>query len=132
MAVLCVNPEKDGTVLVSVSEEASLRGEIGDKWDEVREMMENNPDLSEKEAEKLFIEHHNKIARRNPYIVWYRIYPENGNVEKLGIPPIGGAHEKKGTIANLLSLGTANAWRPMPDGSVSMGDIKIGKSPKIK
>jgi hypothetical protein len=129
MAVLCANPEKDGTVLVSASEEAALRGEVRDKWDEIREMMEENPKMSETEAEKLFLKHQEALAKRNPWVVWYRIYPENGRVEKLSQPPIGGADKKKSTLANLMSLGTANDWRPMPDDSVVMGELKL-KEPK--
>jgi hypothetical protein len=129
MAVLCANPEKDGTVLVSASEEAALRGEVGDKWDEIRQMMEENSNLSQAEAEKLFLKHQEALAKRNPWVVWYRIYPENGRIEKLPQPPIGGANKKKGTLANLMALGTANDWRPMPDGSVVLGEVKP-KAPK--
>lgn len=140
-AVLCANPEKDGTVLVSALEEASLKGGVSDKWDDLREKYEKplSDDLPEeerdrlnKEREKAYIEAQKKIAKGSPYIVWYRIHPENGRVEKLGVPPVGGAHERAGFLSKLwlgMEFYRADEWRPMPDGSVKMQVLNV-KAPK--
>jgi len=136
MAVLGANPEKDGTVLVAALEEAALKGGIADKWDDLREKYEKplSKDLTEaereklnKEREKAFIEDQKKMAKGSPYIVWYRIHPENGRVEKLGVPPIGGAHERAGFWSKLwlgMEFWRADEWRPLPDGSVRMGVVE--------
>ena len=140
MAVLGANPEKDGTVLVSALEEAALKGGVADKWKDLEEKY-NKPlskDLTEQEREKLnrerekaFIEDQKKLAKGSPYIVWYRIHPENGRVEKLGTPPIGGAYERAGFFSKLwlgMEFWRADEWRPLPDGSVRMGLLEVKAS----
>jgi hypothetical protein len=70
LAVLCAHPEKDGTVLLSALEEVALKTEIGNRWDEIKEILENHPNMTEKEAEKKFIERVNELKRRSPNVVW--------------------------------------------------------------
>jgi len=122
-AILGVGPEKDGTVMVSAVEEATLRNGIDDKFGDLMEQMEKHRDKTVEEQEKLHAERMAKIAEVNRYMVWYRIYPENGRVEKLGTPPIGGAHERTRPpeSASMAEVWTADKWRPLPDGSVRMG-----------
>jgi len=132
-AVLDFRPEKNGTVLVSALEEAALKGGIADKWDDLKEkydkplpknLSKEEREKLDKEREKAFIEDQKKIAQSSPYIVWYRIHPENGRVEKLGVPPIGGAHERASWWKKLwlgMEFYKADQWRPLPDGSVRMG-----------
>jgi hypothetical protein len=82
------------------------------------------PDMTDKEREKAFVEQQRKAASGSKYLVWYRIHPENGRVEKLGVPPIGGAHERAGFWSKLwlgMEFWRADEWRPLPDGSVRMG-----------
>jgi hypothetical protein len=74
---------------------------------------ENNPFLSTEDALKIFELRLKELAKLNPFIVWYRIYPENGKVEKLSSAPEGGAYFRNGWENDV--------WRPMPDGSVKMG-----------
>jgi hypothetical protein len=142
MAVLCANPEKEGTVLVAALEEAALRGGLASLADVDSEdfKYETNPNLTEeqrekinKEREKRFIEQQKKIAKASPYIAWYRIHPENGRVEKLGVPPLGGAYERAGFFSKLwlgMEFWRADEWRPLPDGSVRMGLLEVKKGAK--
>jgi hypothetical protein len=130
MAVFCCNPEKDGTVLISAMEEAALKNGAGDKWDDLQETMNKNSELTEKEREKLFLEQQKKIDQGSRYVVWYRLYPENGRVEKLDVPPMGASVVKAGFFSKLMKMTNfwrANEWRPMPDGSVKMGML----NPKV-
>jgi len=124
-AILGVNPEKDGTVLVSAVEEAALRNGIDDRFDDLMEAMEKHRNLTVEEQEKLLAERIAKINEGNRYMVWYRIHPENGRVEKLGTPPIGGAHERTRPPESPSpgEVWSADTWRPLPDGSVRMGAI---------
>lgn len=117
MAVLCANPEKDGTVLVAAQAEEFFITETGDAVKEMRELWQANPQMSRTEANKIMSQRQGEIATRNPFIVWYRIYPENGKVEKLPDAPEGGT---------LIREGNKNdSWRPMPDGSVKIGSLII-------
>jgi hypothetical protein len=109
--ILCVNPEKDGTVLLSAQDEHYFVTETGDVFKEYDELAKNGF-LNHEEAEKWFGLRLKELAERNPYIVWYRIYPETGKVEKLAYPPEGGTVHREG--------GKNDVWRPMPDGSVQM------------
>jgi hypothetical protein len=122
-AILRVNPEKDGTVLVASLEEFFFMTETGDASKEINEMIF----MSEEDRGKIFKRRRKELADRNPFIIWYRIYPENGKVERLDQPPEGGASLRDG--------GENDFWRPMPDGSVKMGDIEmtlIQKSKRMK
>ena len=116
--VLCANPEKDGTVLISAQDEDYLlKAKMSDD-DILKELNE----LSRSGYFKSFEEGNEWFGRRRrerekitgtPFIVWYRIYPETKKVEKLTSPPEGGS---------LLKDASVNTkWRPMPDGSVKMG-----------
>jgi len=117
-AILCANPEKDGTILLSAQEEAAFMTETGHTevdW----EYINNKPDLQVADIRKVFddLEKEKKeLAKKNPLLVWYRIYPENGKVEKLSPFPNGAAS---------LRDGESDMWRPMPDGSVRMGPLVI-------
>lgn len=116
-AVLCANPEKDGSVLISAQSEKQFRAESEYKK-EIDELMNKhnigkpNATMTPQEFTKIFFEHNREVAYINPEIVWYRLYPENGKVEKLAMPPVGAAVDR--------DLGKNDYWRPMSDGSVKM------------
>jgi len=114
-AILRVHPEKNGTILISAQEEAAFLTETGDVTKEIQEQLEKNPDLSPEDIYKLIRSRSDELASRNPLLVWYRIDPENGKAEKLGVPPVGAAFVRDGTKNDY--------WRPMPDGSVRMGSL---------
>ena len=109
-AILCANPDKDGTVLIAAQDEGYFMSETGDAWEELRELQRINPGMTVAETNKFLSERRTELAQRNPYIVWYRIYPDNGRVEKLASPPLGGSLSRDD--------GSNDLWRPMPDGSV--------------
>ena len=110
--ILCVNPEIDGTVLIAAQDENFFVTEAGNAYKEINEMMENTPSISMKKAHEILIGRLKELAQRNPYIIWYRLYPENGKVEKLSSPPDGAPIVRDG--------GKNDNWRPMPDGSVKV------------
>jgi len=125
-AILWVNPEKDGTVLISAQEEAAFMTETGDAIKELNEMLQNRSvnTLTNIEIDKQLETRTTELARRNPFMVWYRLYPENGKVEKLGGAPMGGVDIRDGNKTNF--------WRPLPDGSVRMGMQEFKALPKAK
>jgi hypothetical protein len=114
--ILCVNPEKDGTFLISAQEEDFFMSEDGDPYKEINQLAQRNLNMSRDDLNETFERRAKELAERNPFIVWYRIYPEEGKVEKLDSPPIGGVVYRDG--------GKNDLWRPMLDGSVKMGWIK--------
>ena len=128
-AVLCVNPEKEGTILVAAQDEAFLVSEtLPDPFKEhnelLRQLYNQVPKLSVEEYNAKVVELRSilderleELKERNPYIVWYRLDPETGRVEKLPAPPEGGT--------NLRDGGKNDVWRPMPDGSVRMGHFEL-------
>jgi hypothetical protein len=112
-AILCVAPEKEGTVLIAAQEEDYFLTETAYVDEEIREILANNPLISLEEINQIQERRNKEVADRNPFIVWYRIYPESGKIERLAAPPEGGSHLREG--------GKNDKWRPMPDGSVKMG-----------
>jgi hypothetical protein len=113
-AVLCANPEIGGTVLVAAQDEAYFMTEKSNVDKEIIELQKNSPGpISMADLARFVQGREEEISRANPYIVWYRIYPENGKVEKLSSPPEGGTLLRDGA--------TNDVWRPMPDGTVLMG-----------
>jgi len=111
-AVLCANPEKSGTVLVSAQDENLFVQEKKTIHSEANELFDKSQVLDEDVWDIFFrLEEDRKI--RSPLIVWYRIYPDDGRVERLAEPPEGGASVRDGWKNDY--------WRPMPDGSVKMG-----------
>ena len=112
-AILCANPERSGTVLIAAQNEEYFMTEIYDAYKEFNEMDKTFFFHSNKEAFEWLNRRIEELAERSPYIVWYRLYPESGKVEKLSVPPEGGAY--------LRESGKNDVWRPMPDGSVQMG-----------
>jgi len=114
-AILCVNPEKEGTILISAQDEAAFMTETGDAIKEINELLKENPKMTEDEMHKLLSVRRKELANRNPFLVWYRIYPENGKVEKLTDAPFGGTLIRDGAKTNV--------WRPLPDGTVRMGPL---------
>jgi hypothetical protein len=114
-AILSAHPEKDGTILISAQEESAFLTETGNATKEVQEIADKNPDLSAQDLMKISDVRYKELVDRNPLMVWYRINPETGKVEKLDVPPIGAAYIRKG--------GESDYWRPMPDGSVRMGSL---------
>ena len=129
-AVLHAFPEKAGTILVSTQKEAAFTTETSDSMREADELMKQHQQpgstLTPRDVGVFIARREKEIAEKNPYIEWYRIYPENGKVEKLGLPPEGAALDREG--------GKNDFWRPMPDGSVRMGWVKVNhpEEPKQK
>jgi hypothetical protein len=117
MPVICVNPEKDGTILVAAEDEDFFLTEKGDPGKEANEIWQNMPEpKTMQDFANIFDQKERELYERNPYIVWYRLYPEEGRVEMLSQAPEGGT----------LNRGDARgAWRPMPDGSVRMGHLNM-------
>jgi hypothetical protein len=110
--ILCANPERMGTVLISAQDERFFATETRDFSEEYNELIIKHYDnMSDDEfLEKLQYPLQKEFANRNPNIIWYRIYPETGEVERLKSPPPGGSRSRNGMNAD---------WRPMPDGWVS-------------
>jgi hypothetical protein len=123
-AILCIQPEKEGTVLVAAQDEAAFMTEEGDSIKEINELLRENPEIPVDEMYKIYSARREELANRNPFITWYRIYPENGRVEKLASPPFGGSVLRDG--------GKNDFFRPMSDGSVQHGPIKIKEPEKAK
>jgi hypothetical protein len=112
-AVLCVRPEIGGTVLVAAQDEDFVMTETDTIEDEVQELLSKKAFKTDQDMYDYYERRRRELAERNPFIVWYRIYPETGKVEKLAYPPEGGTVHREG--------GKNDVWRPMPDGSVQMG-----------
>ena len=90
-AVLCVNPEKGGTVLISARDEELIL-KTDDVYKELKELSRSGFLKSSNEAHGWLTQRlKEEESKRSPYIVWYRIYPETGKVEKLVFPPEGGS-----------------------------------------
>jgi hypothetical protein len=123
-AILCLQPEKEGTVLVAAQDEAAFTTETRDSIKEINELLATNPKMTMDEITKMIDKRQNELARRNPFINWYRIYPENGRIEKLSLPPLGGSPLREGTKYDY--------FRPMPDGSVQHGSITVKKTDETK
>jgi len=116
--ILCANPEKQGTLLIAAQEEAFFTTETRNFWQEYNKLINIEPyrRMSDEDVmEKLYVPMHREFVNRSPFIVWYRLNPETGEVEKLKEPPVGGS--------NLRDEGKNDIWRPMPDGSVSTAPI---------
>jgi hypothetical protein len=112
--ILCANPEKKGTVLIAAQEERFFTTEARNFWQEYNKLQNTEPyrRMSNEDVhEKLYDPMRKEFIDRSPFIVWYRLYPETGEVEKLKEPPPGGS--------NFRDEGMNDIWRPMPDGSVS-------------
>ena len=121
-AITCVNPEKDGTVLLSAVQLESVLLDSDNTWGSVSAILTEHPSLSDVEAYTKFKERVEELKNRNSNLDWYRIDPESGRLEKISAPE-GGAYERE--------AGKSNAWRPLLNGSVRMGEIKISeKSPE--
>jgi hypothetical protein len=120
-AILSAHPEKDGTVLVSAQPAKAFTtvADLAKEMDELSRQQVTGPGatMTTDDFIKLWGNRERQVAYQNPIIEWYRIYPENGKLEKLGLPPIGAAIDRDG--------GKNNFWRPMPDGEVEMGIMKL-------
>ncbi|MDR2696955.1 MAG: hypothetical protein LBB40_00590 [Holophagales bacterium] len=121
-AVLCVQPEKDGNILVSAIDEKSML-ESSDLLGELKEMLRANPTISQEDLGKIIKKRSIEQANKNWRIEWYRINPEKGSVIKLNLPPLGSA---------LYRDGTNDFWRPTLDGSVKIGLEKGNTDSNIK
>jgi len=123
-AILCAHPEKGGTVLISAQIEEALTT-VYDLSKELTDILiqhnvgRPNATMSAKDYFELRDKRRKELAEQNPMIVWYRIYPENGRVEKLALAPEGAAIDREG--------GKNDLWRPMPDGSVKMGPVVLAE-----
>ncbi|MDR2697168.1 MAG: hypothetical protein LBB40_01685 [Holophagales bacterium] len=111
--ILCVNPEINGTVLVAGLDEAFYLTETSNLDEEIKALTTNTRGMTINDLNNYEQKRREEIARGNPYIVWYRIHPENGRVEKLDGAPEGGSLLREG--------GKNDSWQPMPDGSVKLG-----------
>jgi len=111
--ILCANPERKGTVLISAQDERFFTTETRNFSKEYTDLLlkhyrsMSNDDI----LKKLYFPIWKEFANRSPFIVWYRIYPETGEVEMMKGHPLGGSHFRDGMNDD---------WRPMPDGSVSI------------
>ncbi|MCL1909062.1 MAG: hypothetical protein FWG12_06825 [Holophagaceae bacterium] len=120
-AILCAHPEKDGTILVSALEEGLFTTQ-DDYVAEMRELAEvhnlNRPDATMTQGEwaKLYMNRRTQVVNQNSAIVWYRLHPESGKVEKI-IPPEGAAIDRE--------KGMKDLWHPKPDGSVQMTSVAL-------
>jgi len=112
-AILCVNPEKEGTVLISAQQEDFFI-KANDPYKQKSEFREKF-EVSDDEAMEMFWHYYWEHLDRSPFVAWYRIYPETGKVEKLREHPEGGTWFRS-DIKN-------DAWRPLPDGSVKLNWI---------
>jgi len=127
--VLCANPEKAGTALISAQDEGLYLAETENTWAEYRRMWDSvPPEQHTEELDALLDEFLQRglgeaLARSQP-IVWYRLHPENGRLERLDSPPEGGASIRGDTYLN-------DTWRPMPDGSVRMGWLSFFDANKL-
>ncbi|MCL1893983.1 MAG: hypothetical protein FWG02_07100 [Holophagaceae bacterium] len=116
-ATLAVNPEKEGTVLIaSQDEDFFVNLPPGNPYMEMAEMRMNNPQMTQEVYRRLLDDALEQRKRDSPFVVWYRIYPENGKVEKLYDPPEGGTFYRS-EMKNGL-------WWPMLDGSVKLGNLE--------
>jgi hypothetical protein len=121
-AVLAANPEKDGTVLISTQMEEAFTTEM-DPVQEINELarihnvLSPGATMTPNEIFDIFDKRLKELAERNPNIVWYRIYPENGKVEQLSLPPEGCAIDRDG--------GKNDGWQPMANGTVKMGPVRV-------
>ena len=111
-AILWFSPEKAGTVLMSAVDENFF---LTDKGNLLSEYYVWGKDFGDTVANEKWKQRQQELRERNPWIDWYRLYPENGRVEKLSGPPPGGSSER----------GKEDRWRPLPDGSVRMGVVII-------
>jgi len=130
-AILCAHPEKDGTILVSTLMEEAFTTET-DPTREATELLNQgafggkpgSATFNPRDAIIALNKRIKEFAERNPFIVWYRIHPEQGKVEKLSMPPEGAALDREG--------GKNDFWYPLPDGSVKMGSRKIVEPKKVE
>jgi hypothetical protein len=163
-AVQCVNPERQGTVLVAAQDEdyfirngdywkeyVEARIARLDDWEKSRDARDDESNDADAVARSLkeWEEAFNVISKEvteemrprrkmllenSPHIVWYRIHPENGRVERLLEPPEGGAALRGDDGWDNWE---SNEFRPMPDGSVKMGWVpgkikeKAGDGPGV-
>jgi len=117
--ILCVNPEKKGTVLIAAQDERFFLAETRSFRQEYYELLNTKPYRSMSDEDilkKLYYPLQKEFVNRSPNIVWYRIYPETGEVKKLKEPPAGGSN-----LRDEMNY----SWRPMPDGSVG----SVGNAP---
>jgi hypothetical protein len=125
-AVLHVWPEKSGTVLVAAQDEYLLTAERADPYREASELYAGLPQTGADDAGEIrnaLVERGiwETIARvqeemeiRSPHVVWYRIHPDDGRVERLLAPPEGGSSTRE--------VHGKACWIPMPDGSLKALD----------
>ena len=81
------------------------------------ELYQSNPSMMPEEQLQYRAKFAKELVERNPYLFWYRIYPENGKVEKLPWPPDGGSNKREFN---------KDTWRPMPDGSIKISGSELG------
>jgi len=109
-AILGANPEKAGTILIAAQEE-DLLIKANDPYIQMHKFQEEFQ-ATDEEAREMFLYYYKEHLDRSPFVVWYRIYPDSGKVEKLKGHPEGGTWLRDDL--------KHNTWRPMPDGSVKI------------
>jgi len=123
-AIMSAQPEKDGTVLIAAQEEdffiINNPDATANVYLEMIEIKNNNPYMTQEEYVRQLNERLKKQRENSPFIDWYRLHLENGKVEKLAEPPEGGTRQR--TDGSLQSTAN-NSWRPMPDGSIKLGNL---------
>ena len=123
--VLCVNPEIDGTILIAAEDEDFFLSDDSDPSKEANEIYQNMPEPKTRaDYIKIFEQKLKERHERNPYIVWHRLYPESGKVERLPDAPLGGTTLKESPLVT--------TFRPMPDGTVKMGNVILEEAKKVQ
>ena len=123
--ILCVNPEIDGTILIAAEDEDFFLMDDSDPSKEANEIWQSMPDPKTRaDFVKIFEQKLKERHEKHPYIVWHRLYPESGKVERLPDAPIGGSTMKE----NFLFT----TFRPLPDGSVKMGNVVLEEAKKVQ
>jgi hypothetical protein len=114
-AVLCANPEKDGTILIAAQEELLFTKETSNPKKDLEKFKEQHPLATKEDMEKMRKHFESEWRQRNQVITWYRVYPENGRVEILKVPPAGGD-----ILRNDTARMAVTTFRTYADGSVNM------------
>ncbi|MCL1893206.1 MAG: hypothetical protein FWG02_03065 [Holophagaceae bacterium] len=122
--ILCFNPEIDGTILIASEDENFFLTDGSDTNKEATEIFQAMPEpKTRQDYIRIFERLEKERHERNPFVVWYRLFPESGRVEKLPDAPNGGSLLKSEFLTT--------TFRPMPDGSVKMGNIILEEAKKV-
>jgi hypothetical protein len=115
-AIYCVNPQKDGLILLVAHPDEAL-DQIGDVTQEMNEIFKQQS-MTLTQMQEIRNSRLKALDNQYPFLVWHQINPGSGRAKKV-IPPMGALIVKDDKIGNL--------WRPMPDGTVKMGALRLNK-----